>query len=68
MNVGRNFAKILRVIDALQTVDLQDVATPVEWLPGGAVIIPKADRTDEAHRHFPNGWTETRPYLRLTTL
>lgn len=41
MNVGRNFAEILRVIDALQTDDAHDVATPVDLLPGGAVIIPK---------------------------
>ncbi len=68
MNVGRNFAEILRVIDALQTDDAHDVATPADWQPGGAVIIPKSVKTDEAHRRFPNGWTETRPYLRLTTL
>lgn len=68
MNVGRNFAEILRVIDALQTTDAHDVATPADWVPGGSVIIPKAVKTDEAHRRFPDGWTETRPYLRLTTL
>ena len=34
MNVGRNFAKILRVIYALQTVDAQDVATARQLAAG----------------------------------
>ena len=68
MNVGRNFAEILRVIDALQTDDAHGVATPANWTPGGAVIIPTSVTTEAAHKKFPNGWTETRPYLRLTVL
>lgn len=40
MNVGRNLAIILRVIDALQTVDARDVATPPDnWLPASAMTI-----------------------------
>ena len=68
MNVGRNFAEILRVIDALQTDDACGVATPANWTPGDAVIIPTFVNTDAAHKLFPNGWTETRPFLRLTGL
>ncbi len=68
MNVGRNFAEILRVIDALQTDDAHNVATPADWTPNAAVIIPLSVKTDEAHKLFPAGWTETRPYLRFTTL
>jgi hypothetical protein len=40
MNVGRNFEEILRVIDALQTADAKQIATPADWMPGGVVIIP----------------------------
>lgn len=68
MNVGRNFEEILRVIDALQTDDKFTVATPADWIPGGPVIIPTSIKADEAHKRFPKGWTEQRPYLRLTTL
>ena len=39
MTVGRNFNEILRVIDALQTTDRDEVACPADWLPGDSVII-----------------------------
>ncbi|MEH6830019.1 MAG: peroxiredoxin [Sulfitobacter sp.] len=68
MNVGRNFDEILRVIDALQTDDANTVATPADWTPGDQVIIPTSINTKEAEKMFPQGWTEVRPYLRLTTL
>jgi peroxiredoxin (alkyl hydroperoxide reductase subunit C) len=40
LNVGRNFEEILRVIDALQTVDKHGVACPANWKPGQEVIVP----------------------------
>jgi peroxiredoxin (alkyl hydroperoxide reductase subunit C) len=40
LNVGRNFDEILRVVDALQTVDANAVACPANWRPGDAVIVP----------------------------
>jgi peroxiredoxin 2/4 len=40
LNVGRNFDEILRVIDALQTVDANAVACPANWRPGDDVIVP----------------------------
>jgi len=40
LNVGRNFDEIVRVIDALQTVDSQGVACPANWKPGDKVIVP----------------------------
>jgi peroxiredoxin 2/4 len=39
LNVGRNFEEILRVIDALQTVDKHGVACPANWKPGQEVIV-----------------------------
>jgi peroxiredoxin (alkyl hydroperoxide reductase subunit C) len=68
MNVGRNFDEILRVIDALQTADAKQIATPADWMPGGVVIIPTSIKTAEAEKLFPQGWTEVRPYLRTTTV
>lgn len=68
MNVGRNFDEILRVIDALQTADAKQIATPADWMPGGKVIIPTSVSESEAKDLFPQGWTEVRPYLRTTTL
>jgi alkyl hydroperoxide reductase subunit AhpC len=64
-STGRNFDEILRVIDSLQLTDQYKVATPVNWQPGGDVIIVPSLSNDEAKRLFPSGWNEQRPYLRL---
>nr|WP_163895419.1 peroxiredoxin [Mycolicibacterium hippocampi] len=42
LSLGRNFDELLRVIKALQTADHFDVATPADWRPGDAVIVPPA--------------------------
>ena len=68
MNLGRNFAEILRVIDALQTSDKFRVATPADWEVGKDVIIPPSIQSDEAAKLFPQRWTTLRPYLRTTNL
>lgn len=39
LNVGRNFDEILRVVDALQTVDKHGVSCPANWNPGDDVIV-----------------------------
>lgn len=64
-SVGRNFAEILRVIDALQLTDAQPVSTPVDWTPGQRVIVSPAMSTDEAKQRFGEV-EELKPYLRLT--
>jgi len=40
LNVGRNFDEVMRVVDALQTVDQHGVACPANWKPGEKVIVP----------------------------
>lgn len=40
LNVGRSFAEIQRVVDALQIVDAHKVACPANWRPGKPVIVP----------------------------
>lgn len=40
LSTGRNIQEILRVVDALQTTDQYNVATPADWTPGGEVILP----------------------------
>jgi peroxiredoxin (alkyl hydroperoxide reductase subunit C) len=68
MSVGRNFAEILRVIDALQTSDMFRIATPADWEVGKDVIIPPSIKDEEAAALFPQGWTTLRPYLRTTSV
>jgi peroxiredoxin (alkyl hydroperoxide reductase subunit C) len=48
LNVGRNFDEVLRVIDALQTVDDYGVACPADWRPGQDVIVPAPTTTQAA--------------------
>ena len=68
MSVGRNFDEILRVLDALQTGDKYNIATPADWRPGNDVIIPPSISNEKAKEMFPQGWNEIRPYLRLTSV
>lgn len=46
LSLGRNMQEILRVIDALQTADQYQVATPANWNLGDKVIVP-APKTQE---------------------
>ena len=38
--VGRSVNEILRVLEALQRVDADDVMTPADWQPGDDVLLP----------------------------
>jgi alkyl hydroperoxide reductase subunit AhpC len=67
MNVGRNFAEVLRALDGLQTAAKHGVATPANWTVGADVIIPTSVSNDDAKAKF--GEFETvLPYLRKTKL
>ncbi len=64
MAVGRNFAEILRALDALQTA-AKGVATPANWQVGEDVIIPPTVSNDDAKAKFGE-FTTVLPYLRTT--
>ncbi len=66
MATGRNFAEILRAIDAMQLSDRHQVATPADWRQGGDVIIMNSVSDDEAKARFPKGFNAQKPYLRIT--
>jgi len=65
-STGRNFNEILRVLDSLQLVDAEKIATPVNWKDGDDVIVPPTISTEDARKIFPKGVTEIKPYLRYT--
>jgi alkyl hydroperoxide reductase subunit AhpC len=66
-STGRNFNEILRVLDSLQLTDNYSVATPVNWEQGDDVIISPAIKDPAVLKEkFPKGYTELRPYLRVT--
>lgn len=66
-STGRNFDEILRVIDALQTADRAEVATPVDWKEGDKIIVPTGITTDEARERFDDV-KEAFPYLRTARI
>ena len=64
MTVGRNFAEILRALDAVQMTDGKPLATPANWLPGQDVIVALALNNEQARERF--GALDIRlPYLRF---
>jgi thioredoxin-dependent peroxiredoxin len=65
MTTGRNFDEVLRVLDSIQLTARHKVATPVNWKPGGDVIISGAVSDEEAKRLYPEGWKAPKPYLRV---
>ncbi|MDF0595578.1 peroxiredoxin [Psychromarinibacter halotolerans] len=67
MNVGRNFAEVLRALDGLQTAAKETIATPANWEVGQDVIIPTSVSNDDAKAKY--GEFETVfPYLRKAKL
>ncbi len=65
MSVGRNFAEILRALDAVQLTDKQPVATPANWVEGQDVIVALGLDDEEAKKKF--GEVDiVLPYLRFT--
>jgi alkyl hydroperoxide reductase subunit AhpC len=65
-STGRNFQEILRVIDSLQLTANYGVATPADWKDGEDVVVVPAIKTEDIPAKFPKGFTQVKPYLRLT--
>ncbi|MBQ0763997.1 peroxiredoxin [Marinobacter psychrophilus] len=64
MAVGRNFAEILRALDAVQITDGAGIATPANWVPGQDVIVGLALNDEQAKEKF--GEIDIKlPYLRF---
>jgi alkyl hydroperoxide reductase subunit AhpC len=67
MTVGRNFAEVLRALDALQLSISKGVATPADWQVGNDVIIPAAISDEDAESKF-GAFDKPLPYLRKVNL
>ena len=63
MSVGRNFAEILRALDAVQATDGVPISTPANWNPGEDVIVALSLNDEQAEERFGKV-TKTLPYLR----
>jgi alkyl hydroperoxide reductase subunit AhpC len=67
MSVGRNFAEVLRALDALQATYGQPIATPANWELGQDVIVALSLNDEEAAAKF-GAIEKPLPYLRTTRL
>ncbi|QIE41125.1 peroxiredoxin [Rhodobacteraceae bacterium SC52] len=65
MTVGRNFAEVLRALDALQASAKLGVAMPANWELGQDVIVPTSVSTEDAKAKYGEV-DEIFPYLRKT--
>jgi alkyl hydroperoxide reductase subunit AhpC len=64
MSIGRNFAEILRALDAVRMTDGVPLATPANWVPGQDLIVALALNNDQARERY--GDLDIRlPYLRF---
>ena len=64
MAVGRNFAEIMRALDAIQATDGASIATPASWVPGQDVIVALSLNDAEAEEKF--GKLDIKlPYMRF---
>ncbi|CAM5188958.1 peroxiredoxin [Oligella ureolytica] len=64
MSVGRNFAEILRALDAIQLTDGVALATPADWLPGEDVIVALSLNDEQATEKYGE-LNKVLPYLRF---
>ncbi|WP_406720171.1 MULTISPECIES: peroxiredoxin [Thioclava] len=64
MSVGRNFAEILRALDAVRATDGVPFATPANWVPGQDVIVALSVSDDDAKAKYGDLDIKL-PYLRF---
>ena len=60
---GRSIDEIVRLVEALQTADKYDVATPENWQPGEKVIVPPPKTQEEAEKRKDMGYDYTDWYF-----
>ncbi|WP_151671719.1 peroxiredoxin [Nitrincola schmidtii] len=65
MSVGRNFAEVLRALDALQATYGVPIATPANWVNGQDVIVALSLNDEQAKERFGDIDVKL-PYLRTT--
>lgn len=68
LTTGRNMQEILRLIDALQTSDKYQVATPANWKPGDKVIVPAPKTIEMVEQHLKAGYEVVDWYLAKKSL
>lgn len=52
LSTGRNMDEIVRLVEALQTADKHEVATPADWKKGDKVIVKPPKTQEEADKRM----------------
>ena len=68
MSNGRSIAEFVRLMQALQTADVNKVATPEGWQPGDKVIIPPPQTAPAAEARAGEGYDYVDWYFRTKPL
>ncbi len=55
MQLGRNVDELIRIFQALQTVDANGVSCPANWVPGEQVIVPAPATQEDAAKRTNGG-------------
>jgi len=63
MTIGRNFAEVLRALDALQKTYQNPIATPADWQVGQDVIVALSLNDEQAKEKYGELNVKL-PYLR----
>src|SRR5699024_9861407 len=66
MSNGRSIPEVLRLLDALQTSDKHNVATPEGWQTGDPVIVPPADTAQGAEERMTSEKYECKDFYFCT--
>ncbi|WP_136636170.1 peroxiredoxin [Pseudooceanicola onchidii] len=64
MTIGRNFAEVLRALDALQATYNVPLAAPANWVPGDDVIVALSLNDEQAEEKY-GALDKKLPYLRF---
>lgn len=68
LNVGRSMDEIKRVLEALQTVDANKCAMPLNWKPGEKVIVPPPKTLTELKERLDSNYEKVDFYLAKRSL
>lgn len=68
MTNGRSIDEFLRLVKAMQTSDANQCATPENWQPGEAVIVPPPATTEGAESRGSEGYETVDWYFSKKTL
>lgn len=65
VRVGRSVDELVRLLDAIQLSDRDEVGIPGGWSNGDPILVPDGMTDAEARNHFAGRLTYVRPYLRV---